>query len=362
MAEEKIPVPEQGVSPERGADSALLSEEESRKQSRIKRAIIRDYIIDFIPLFGLLLLAGIFFLVCSITKADIGKNLQVVIQKALIVGFLATGASFIFAIGSFDLSLGANLVVSAAIAAWAYKSTGSLTLMFVLCITVSIAVSLFNSTLASFFHLPVFVVTIAMMALLAALASLIISKVDPLGIDTRLSRGSNPDNGIYLVLNNIWFQFAMLVLFVAICSLIFNYLKLGRQQKFLGGNPVCAKLTGISALKMTLIAFALAGLGIGLAAFFSIMQSVKVTTSTASGVGMNMLIAIVFGGMSLNGGPGTKSLAAFIGGFSMAFMDQFMTILSLQNGDAVKQIVKALLFLLIVTLLGLANRKGLLKR
>lgn len=340
----------------------IESREELDKQTRIKKAVFRDNLIRFIPLIGLVILAAAFFLVIEITKADMLKNLQVVIQKALIVNFLATGASFIFAIGSFDLSLGANLVVSAAIGAWLYTLTGSLTLMLISCIVVSIAISLFNSTLASFFKLPVFIMTIAMMSLLSALASLIISKVNPLGIDTKLSRGSNPDNGIYLVLNNIWFQFAMLVIFVGICVLIFDYLKLGRQQKFLGGNPVCAKLSGISSLKMTLISFTIAGLGIGLAAFFSIMQNVKVTTSTASGIGMNMLIAIVFGGMSLNGGPGTKSVAAFIGGFSMAFMDQSMTLLSIPNGDAVKQIVKAALFLVIVTLLGLTNRKGLLKR
>jgi ribose transport system permease protein len=343
-------------------DATVQNQEELDKQARIKKAVIRDRIISFIPIIGLVVLAAIFFVICAVTKADILTNLEVVIRKALIVGFLATGASFIFAIGSFDLSLGANLVVSAVIGAFVYTKTGSLTLMLILCVVISTAISLFNSTLASFFRLPVFIMTIAMMSLLSALAALLISKISPTGIDTKLSRSSNADFAIYNVLNNIWFQFAMLVVFVAVCVFIFDYLKLGRQQKFLGGNPVCAKLTGISSLKMTLVSFALAGVGIGLAAFFSIIQSVKVTTATASGIGMNMLIAIVFGGMSLNGGPGTKSTAAFIGGFSMAFMDQFMTLLSIQNGDAVKQIVKAVLFLVIVTMLSLANRKGLLKR
>ena len=79
---------------------------------------------------------------------------------------------------------------------------------------------------------------------------------------------------------------------------------------------------------------------------------------------MNMLIAIVFGGMSISGGPRSKALAAFIGGFSMAFLNQFMSLLLLESntGSAVTQIVKAVLFLVVVTLLSLSYRTKLLQR
>ena len=76
-----------------------------------------------------------------------------------------------------------------------------------------------------------------------------------------------------------------------------------------------------------------------------------------------MLIAIVFGGMAISGGPRSKALAAFIGGFSMAFLDQFMTLLLESNtGSAVTQIVKAVLFLTVVTLLSLSYRARQLPR
>ena len=319
---------------------------------------------NYIPIIGTALLAVVFFVTCISSNVEVSTNLEIVIKQAMIVGFLATGATFIFAIGSFDLSLGANMLVSAALGAAIYNTTGSLLLMLFVCIAACVTMSLLNAALASVFNLPVFVMTIAMMSVFSALSSLIISSVDPNGINTKLSRASNPDNVYYQVLGNIWFQLAMLVLFVLLCGFLFNFMKMGRRQKFIGGNPICARLTGIAPTGITIFSFVIAGIGIDLAAFFTIMQDVSISSSSGGGVGMNMLIAIVFGGMAISGGPRSKALAAFIGGFSMAFLDQFMQVLLMESatGSAVKQIVKAVLFLTVVTLLNLSYRTKTLVR
>lgn len=334
------------------------------QQKKLKHALLMKRLMNFIPIIGTIVLAILFFVVCTTRGYDVVTNLEIVIKRAMIVGFLATGAMFIFAIGSFDLSLGANMLVSAALSAAIYNATGSLILMLVSCIGISVGLSLLNATLASVFNLPVFIMTIAMMSVFTALSSLIISTVDPSGINTRLSRASNPDNVYYQVLGNMWFQLLMLLLFVAACVFVFNFMKLGRRQKFIGGNPVCARLTGIAPLGITIISFAIAGVGIGLASFFTVMQDVSISASSGGGVGMNMIIAIVFGGMAISGGPRSKALAALIGSFSMAFLDQFMTLLLLESdtGSAVTQTVKAILFLTVVTLLSVSYRTKLLQR
>ena len=340
----------------------LASGELQRK--RLQRALLMKRLTNFVPIIGTIVLAVLFCAVCIVKSYDLDTNFIVVIKRAMIVGFLATGASFIFAIGSFDLSLGANMLVSAAVGATLYNATGGLILMLLVCLAVCVLFSLLNAVLASVFNLPVFVMTIAMMSVFTALSTLIISNVDANGIDTRLSRPSNPDNVYYQVLGNMWFQLAMLVIFVLMCAFLFNFMKMGRRQKFIGGNPICARLTGIAPMGITLFSFTIAGLGVGLAAYFTILQDVSISTSSGSGVGMNMLIAIVFGGMAISGGPRTKALAAFIGGFSMAFLDQFMTLLLLgmNTGSAVTQVVKAVLFLTVVTLLSLSYRTKLLPR
>lgn len=334
------------------------------QQKKLRQALIMKRLINFVPIIGTVVLAAMFFFICFSRGYDVQSNFEVVIKRALIVGFLATGATFIFAIGSFDLSLGANMLVSAATGAAIYNATGSILVMLAVCIVACILMSLLNAALASVFHLPVYVMTIAMMSVFSAVSSLIISNISASGIDTRLSRPSNPDNVYYQVVGNIWFQLAMLVIFVLLCGFLFNYMKMGRRQKFIGGNPVCARLTGIAPMGITIFSFCIAGLGIGLAAFFTIMQDVSISSASGGGVGMNMMIAIVFGGMAISGGPRSKALAAFIGGFSMAFLDQFMTLLLLETntGSAVTQVVKAILFLTVVTLLNWSYRTKLLPR
>ena len=97
---------------------------------------------------------------------------------------------------------------------------------------------------------------------------------------------------------------------------LFNFTKLGRKQTFLGGNETCAKLTGISIGLFGIIAFVLAGLGVGLGASMTVVYAKTVSTTTASSIGMSVFIAIVFGGMPISGGPRSRIYAALIGGFS----------------------------------------------
>lgn len=51
------------------------------------------------------------------------------------------------------------------------------------------------------------------------------------------------------------FKVIVLVVWVAICIFIFNYTKFGRREKFVGGNPVCAQLSGIKYNNYAILGF-----------------------------------------------------------------------------------------------------------
>ena len=88
------------------------------------------------------------------------------------------------------------------------------------------------------------------------------------------------------------------------------------------------------------------GIGVGLGAFLSIIYAPTLTRNTASSIGMDVIIAIVFGGMPVSGGARSRIYAAVIGAFSMGFLGQIMVMLNLNSG--VGQIVKSVIFLLVV--------------
>lgn len=300
---------------------------------------LKKKLMNLAPLAGLLVLVMGFFIIGTAKDINIAYGLKSVINQSVVVAVVATGAVFIYTLGSFDISLGASVAVSALLGGMTYLRTESIALMFLVCVGVAVLVALINSVLASVFNLPVFVTTIAMLSVLNALVLLLIS-INGTGseIAVPMAAVSRYDS--------IAFKVVILVLYFALCMFVFNFTPIGRRQKFLGGNPLCAKLTGISLKKYSIIAFVLSGIGVGLGAFLSIIYAPTLTKNTASSVGMDVIIAIVFGGMPVSGGARSKIYAAVIGAFSMTFLGQIMTLFNLNSG--IGQMVKAVIFILVV--------------
>lgn len=313
----------------------------------------KNLIGEIAPLLGLVLLFAAFLVLGKIKDINIVYGLKAVLNQSVVVAVVATGAVFIYTLGSFDISLGANCAASALLGGMVYLRTGSMAMMFLTCIGMAVLVSLVESVLASVFNLPVFVTTIAMLSVLNALVLLLI------GINGTGSKIAVPGVAVR-GLDTIWFKILVLALYFALCIFLFNFSPMGRKEKLLGGNPLCAKLTGISIKKYSILAFITAGIGVGLGAFLTIIYSPTLTRSTASSIGMDVIIAIVFGGMPVSGGARSKVYAAVIGSFSMTMLSQIMTMLNLNSG--IGQIVKAVIFLLVVYIASGNHKKQLLVR
>jgi ribose transport system permease protein len=319
----------------------------------MNKSIVNKWIRNMAPFFGLLALAIAYFAIGTWKDINIPYGMKAMVNQSVVVAVVATGAVFIYTLGSFDISLGASCAVSALMGAIVYNRSGSILLMALTCILTAVVIAMLNSGLASVFNLPVFVTTIAMLSILNALILLLI-KLHNTGSEIAV-----PASAVKM-LNTIPVKLAVLVLFLLFCILIFRYTKIGRRQKFLGANPICARLTGISMKKMAIIAFVLSGIGVGLGALLSIIYAPTLTRNTASSVGMDVIIAIVFGGMPVSGGARSKITSAVIGAFSMTLLNQIMIMLNLNSG--IGQMVKAAIFILVVFLATSDQRGKLLPR
>ena len=156
-------------------------------------------------------------------------------------------------------------------------------------------------------------------------------------------------------LDNIPFKAGVLAVYIALCWFVFTLLPTGREAKFAGGNPVCARLSGINEKKLGIIASLISAVGIGLGAFLTIVYAPTLNKDTASSIGMDVIIAIVFGGMPVSGGPRSRILSAVVGAFSMGFLSQIMSMLNLGSGYG--QMIKAAIFLLVV-FIALGSQRG----
>lgn len=317
----------------------------------------KKMMISALPFVALVVLLAVFCGIVSSKGYRLDMYIKIVFNEGIVLSIVATGAIFIYTLGSFDISLGAATLFAATLGVLTYNATENFALMIIVILLAGIVCSLVNSVLASIFHIPVFVTTVAMMSVLSAIASQIITtKGGAVG-------GISIQSEVVKHLDNSAFKIGVLVIWVAICVFVFDYTKFGRREKFVGGNPICAQLSGIKYNTYAILGFLLAGVGVGIGAFMTLVYTPSVTTTTAGDIGMNIMVAIVFGGMPISGGARSKIYAAVVGGFSYIVLNNILDLLiDSTSGYGITQIVSAVFFLIIVYVASVNYRSQTLPR
>lgn len=317
----------------------------------------KKMMISALPFVALVVLLAVFCGIVSSKGYRLDMYIKIVFNEGIVLSIVATGAIFIYTLGSFDISLGAATLFAATLGVLTYNATENFALMIIVILLAGIVCSLVNSVLASIFHIPVFVTTVAMMSVLSAIASQIITtKGGAVG-------GISIPSEVVKHLDNSAFKIGVLVIWVAICVFVFDYTKFGRREKFVGGNPICAQPSGIKYNTYAILGFLLAGVGVGIGAFMTLVYTPSVTTTTAGDIGMNIMVAIVFGGMPISGGARSKIYAAVVGGFSYIVLNNILDLLiDSTSGYGITQIVSAVFFLIIVYVASVNYRSQTLPR
>ena len=309
----------------------------------------KKIMIGALPFAALIVLFAVFCGIVSSKGYRLDMYIKIIFNEGIVLSIVATGAIFIYTLGSFDISLGAATLFSATLGVMTYNATENFILMIVVILLSGIVCSLLNSVLASIFHIPVFVTTVAMMSVLSAIASQIITtKGGAVG-------GISIPSEVVKHLDTSAFKIIVLVIWVVVCAFIFDYTKFGRREKFVGGNPICAQLSGIKYNTYAILGFLLAGIGVGIGAFMTLVYTPSVTTTTAGDIGMNIMVAIVFGGMPISGGARSKISYIILNNILDLLIDS-------TSGYGITQIVSAVFFLVVVYVASANYRSQMLPR
>ena len=114
----------------------------------MSRLITKQKLASIAPIIGVIVLFIIFMVLGTVKDINISYGLKAVINQSIVVATIATGAVFIYTLGAFDISLGANCAVSALLGAMVFNQTQSIALMLIVCVLVAVITSLTNSILA----------------------------------------------------------------------------------------------------------------------------------------------------------------------------------------------------------------------
>lgn len=268
------------------------------------------------------------------------RNVEITLIQMVFVALVATGITLVIATGGIDLSVGAVMGLASVVAV-ALMPYGIFA-MAAGCLGAGLAVGLFNGAL---------IVGFGVQPLLVTLGSLIWVR----GLAQYLSGGRKEyfeDAAMqFLGIGRVWglpLQVVITAVVVTVVALVVAHTVFGRRLVMVGGNPAAARLAGVPAGRIVLVAYAVCGLLAGLAGLF-ITARVGSSDPTNFGVliELDAIAAAVVGGTVLAGGR-----ARVVGTAVGALLLQLTTAAMIMNnvGFAVALVVKAALILWVVAL------------
>ncbi len=258
-------------------------------------------------------------------KAD---NLRNIADQIVIIAILAAGMTFVVISGGIDLSVGSLIALSAVMATLLIRDVaggesatpggmiGSCLAATALCGLCG----LFSGAMVTFFQVPAFIVTLAMMLVARGLASEASSGASIYQVPASfLWLGGGADllgipNGVLL----------MIVLYAA-ADVVMRRMTLGRYIYAIGGNAEAARLSGVPVRRVVLLVYALSGTlaGVGGIVMASRLRSGAPTYGLL--YELYAIAAVVVGGASLSGGEG-KMFGTLIGAFIIAVIKNGMNL------------------------------------
>jgi len=144
----------------------------------------------------------------------------------------------------------------------------------------------------------------------------------------------------------------MAVVYVGFWFLL-KYTHYGRNVYTSGGNPVAAYLSGISVTKIRFIAYMVSGACCGLASILYITQSNVALNNAGTGAEMDIMAAVILGGISLGGGSGSV-INTLLGVIMLGVIANGMSLLGIPPYFQI--LIKGLLLLAAVVLDSFRNR------
>ncbi len=228
-------------------------------------------------------------------------NLFTNINNFLVKGFIALPMAYILLLGDIDLSVGANVCLSATILGITYNATGSIWLAVLACLVVASVCGAINGLiLTKFTELAPMIVTLATTTLYRGISERILA-----GESTKGMRNVTWFAKIYDArLGPVPVLFIIFCVLALIFGIVMHKTVFGRQMYAIGANKKAAEYAGIKVQKIRMIVFTLTGFICGLAAIFYCSWMGAVKSNIAEGYDLEAISMCVLGGVSTAGGKG----------------------------------------------------------
>jgi ribose/xylose/arabinose/galactoside ABC-type transport system permease subunit len=324
----------------------------------------------FGPFVGLALITGLFaYLTREEGRFLSADNLRTIAVHTLIVGTAALGMTVIMIAGGIDLSVGSTVALVTVCMAFFMKKVDpmlpeslrawhiTMPLAMVLGVALGGLCGAINGALISGLRVVPFIITLGTYQAYRGLATWLASNSTIYVPDAMRPAWFgrivtvNPEPRWLLVAPGVWVLLGLSV----VLALTLRYSLLGRYAYAIGSNESTARLCGISVPRTKVVIYTLGGLAAGLAGVLELARLKVGTPTTAMGLELEVIAAVVIGGGSLSGGEGTV-LGTLIGCLIIAVLRNGCVHAGIAN--AIQEIVIGVIIVVAVTLDRVRRRSG----
>jgi ribose/xylose/arabinose/galactoside ABC-type transport system permease subunit len=252
------------------------------------------------------------------------SNIELIFRQTAVVGIAALGMTLIIIAGGIDLSVGSGIAVICVSIALFMPHTGMTggqvrgvppILAAGGAIVVGMLIGAINGGLITRLKLAPFIITLGMMSLLRGVAQELADNtmVYPRGggFLNGLLQPINPD-ALWLFTPGVW----LMILLAMLVSAMLRYTRFGRYIFAIGSNEQTARLCGVPVERTTLLIYVVAGALFAVAGILQFSYLGMGDPTTAVGMELDIIAAVVIGGASLSGGQGTV-LGSLVGALIM---------------------------------------------
>lgn len=227
------------------------------------------------------------------------SNISAVLRQISMLGITAVGMMLPILLGGIDLSVGAIITFVNIICAYMMvNKEWNPVLAVIAAVFISALIGMADGVIIAKVHMPPLIMTFAMQMILEG-ASYVISNGLPIyGFPEK-----------FAMIGQGYIAFAPIPVIIMILCFIFgafvlNKTYFGRFFYAVGGNEEASKLSGINVFSVKTLAYTLSGFFAGIAGIVMLSRTNSGTPNAGKGFEMDVLTAIVLGGVSINGGRG----------------------------------------------------------